>query len=76
LSIVEDLVKSEKCVPLANIVSMAQRSADEVRYKVERAGKRVGVKVKVIIENDTMNIDLEVNRFKRDSFQLHDSLCF
>ncbi|NOZ59965.1 MAG: ATP-dependent DNA ligase [Euryarchaeota archaeon] len=68
LRAVEDLVKSEKCVPLTKVVSTIGLSSEDVKYKIKRAGKLVPVTVKVATTLKDTKVELEVGEYRRDSF--------
>jgi hypothetical protein len=68
LSLVEDLVKSEKCVPINRILSELQLTPDEARYRIGKVAKYLKVRVKKATTEETAKIDLEINDFRRDSF--------
>jgi ATP-dependent DNA ligase len=68
LRVVEDLVKSERCVPLTRVVSTIGVSPEDVKYKIRRAGKLVPVTVRVATTLKDTKVELEVGEFKRDSF--------
>jgi ATP-dependent DNA ligase len=66
LRIVRDTVRNRKCVPLAEIVSMSQRSSEEVRYRVENSGKLVPVTVKLATVDQRTSVELEPGRPRED----------
>lgn len=67
LSTVEDLVRSERCVPLAKVAAILQASPAEVRYKVKKTGKFLPVRVRTAMAKGEVKVDLEVGEYKRDS---------
>jgi hypothetical protein len=68
LSLVEDLVKSEKCVPLMRILSELQISPEEAKYRIRKVAKFVPVKINVATTTKESAVEIEVFPFQRDSF--------
>lgn len=68
LCLVEDLVRSEKCVALNRILSELQLTPGEAKYRISRVAKYVPVKINVASTTSSTKVDLEVGEFKRDSF--------
>lgn len=68
LRIVADEVKSKKCIPLTRILSEAQVTPEEAKYRLRRVAKRIYVKInKATVDKDT-EVTLEIGEFRRDSF--------
>lgn len=68
LSLVEDLVKSEKCVPLMRILSELQISPEEAKYRIRKVAKFVPVRINVATTTKESAVEIEVPTFQRDSF--------
>jgi hypothetical protein len=67
LRTVKDMVRSERCVPLARVASVLRATPAEVRYRVKKTGKFLPVKVKTAITNGEVKVEVEVGEFKKDS---------
>lgn len=68
LRLVEDLVKSEKCVPLTRILSELQMSPEDAKYHIKKVAKFVPVKITTATTDRDTKVELEIKEFKRDSF--------
>lgn len=67
-SLVRDLVKSDKCVPLNKILSELWLTPNEAKYHIKKVAKYIPVDIKVETTPKKTKVFLEVPEFQRDSF--------